>query len=75
MFAKGFEKISKFNIRNAEHLEHAGLGMLALPAAYHGYKAVKEKKEGWKGDAALNAAEIGGLGVLSRATRLAHKGH
>lgn len=75
MFANGFKKVAKFDIKNAEHLEHAGLGMLALPSVYHGAKALKERKEGWKGEAAHSAAEIGGLGILSRATRLAHKGH
>ena len=75
MFKKGFEKISgisdsvKSFANNTHHLDQAGLAALAIPTAIHGYKALKKKD---KGEAALSATELGGLGLLSRAVSKAH---
>lgn len=72
MFHKGFKKIAGAAtsfMNNAKHLDHAGLGMLALAPAYHGYKAVKNKD---KAEGALAATELGGLGLLARAVTKGH---
>lgn len=71
-FTKGFLKMAakKSLFKNPEALEHLGLGMLAVPVAAHGIKSIKEKDTG---GTAMAGAELAGLGVLSRATRLAHK--
>ena len=74
MFLKGFEKVAgleriKKMWNNHKALDQAGLGMLALAPAYHGYKAIKNKD---KGEGALAATELGGLGLLSRAVSKAH---
>lgn len=75
MFTKGFRKVSgvadtlKKSWNNAKHLDHAGLGLLATVPAYHAYKAVKEKD---KESGILAGAELGGLGLLSRAVQKGH---
>jgi len=46
------------------------LGLLALAPAYHGYHAIKKKD---KAEGALAGAELGGLGLLSRAVSKGHK--
>ena len=66
-FVKGFVK-SAAGFK-PETLDKAGLGMLALAPAYHTYKAIKNKE---KGEAALGASEVGGLGLLYRAVQKAH---
>jgi hypothetical protein len=70
-FIKGFEKkAAKSQGLSPTTLEHAGLGLLYPAAALHTYKAIKEKN---KGEAATGAAELGGLGLLSRAVAKGHK--
>lgn len=69
---KGFRKVAagaKPFLENAKKLDKAGLGVLGGVAAYHGYKALKEKKPA---DAAAAGADIAGLGLLYRAV---NKGH
>jgi hypothetical protein len=87
MFKKGFEKVAAKDTgfvagakkvgktigkswNNASHLDQAGLGALAIAPAYHGYKAIKNKD---KGEGALAATELGGLGLLSRSVMKGHK--
>lgn len=71
-FLKGFNKTAGKSAfwHNAGKLDHAGLGALAIAPAYHGYKAVKNKD---KGEGALAATELGGLGLLARAVSKGHK--
>jgi hypothetical protein len=69
-FIKGFSKTAKIKGIKPEHLDQAGLATLAIAPAYHGYKAIKEKN---KGEGALAATELGGLGLLSRAVAKSHK--
>lgn len=76
-FVRGFNKTArgvaegvKRFASNPHHLDQAGLGMLAIAPAYHGYKALKNKD---KGEGALAASELGGLGLLSRAVSKGHK--
>ena len=67
-FTKGFEKTAGKGI--APHtLDQLGLAAIAVPEAYHTYKAMKEKKPG---EAALGATGLAGLGMLSRAAAKAH---
>lgn len=65
-FRKGFEKVAtgKGLLSNHKALDQAGLGLLAVPVAYHGYKALKKKD---KTEVAMAGTELGGLGLLSRA--------
>lgn len=71
-FLTGFEKTAgKAGFwGDAKKLDHAGLGMLALAPAYHGYKAIKDKD---KGSAAVAGTELAGLGLLARAVSKGHK--
>lgn len=70
-FLKGFWKTAEAGFwHNAKHLDNAGLGMLALAPAYHGYKAIKKKD---KSEGALAATELGGLGLLARSVAKGHK--
>ena len=75
MFKKGFEKVAgigetlKKSWNNPSHLDHAGLGALAIAPAIHGYKAIKDKD---KKEGAIAATELGGLALLSRAVKKAH---
>lgn len=55
--------------QDAPALDKAGLGLLAVAPAVHTYKAVKNKD---KGEAALGASELGGLGLLYRSVNKAH---
>lgn len=69
---KGFKKVAagaKPFLENAKKLDKAGLGVLGGVAAYHGYKAVKDKDAG---SAAAAGADMAGLGLLYRAV---NKGH
>jgi hypothetical protein len=68
MFKQGFDKAAKGF--SSHTLDQIGLGALAVPAAIHTYKALKEKKPG---EAALGGAEVAGLGILSRAAYKAHR--
>lgn len=54
---------------NPATLDKAGLGALAIAPAVHTYKAIKKKD---KGEAALGASELGGLGLLYKAVQKAH---
>lgn len=65
-FVKGFRKTAS-GFKPAT-LDKAGLGMLAVAPAAHMYKAIKNKD---KGEAALGATELGGLGLLYRAVQKA----
>jgi len=69
MFRKGFEKIAAGFLSDPKKLDQAGLAMLAMAPAYHGYKAIKKKD---KGEGVLAASELGGLGLLSRAVSKGH---
>lgn len=70
-FLKGLRKTAKAMAGiKPQHLDQAGLGLLAMAPAYHGYRAIKNKD---KGEGALAATELGGLGLLSRAVSKAHK--
>lgn len=72
-FVTGFVKTAK-GFKNMWHdhkaLDMAGLGALAVPAAYHAYKGVKEKD---KGEAASAGMDLAGLGLLARSVKKAHK--
>ena len=72
LFTKGFEKSAgiKDFVRNPHHMDQLGLGVLGASAGIHGYKAIKEKS---KGDAAAAGLDLAGLGILSRAAKIAHK--
>jgi hypothetical protein len=65
-FIKSFEKTAAMS---SSALDKAGLGALAIAPAVHTYKAIKNKD---KGEAALGATEVGGLGLLYRAVQKAH---
>lgn len=70
-FLKGFRKTATKAswFHDPKKLDLAGLGALAVPTVYHGYKAVKEKD---KGGAVAAGGELAGLGLLARSV---HKGH
>lgn len=70
-FKKGFDKTAgpKSFWNNAKDLDKAGLKVLALPAAYHGYKAIKDKDSG---SALAAGADLAGLALLHHAV---NKGH
>lgn len=72
MFHSGFKKVSSAQtgfFNNAKRLDHAGLGLLAMAPAYHGYKAIKNKD---KGEGVLAGTELAGLGLLARAVSKGH---
>jgi hypothetical protein len=68
-FLRGWRKTASLDL-SAHHFDKAGLGLLAVAPAYHGYKAIKRKD---KGEGALAASELGGLGLLYHAVNKAHK--
>lgn len=76
-FRKGFLKTAKAAgfFQNPKKLGYTGLGMLAVPAAVHAAKEVKEERKKGKsgaGAAAMGGLELGGLGVLAREVAKAH---
>ena len=66
MFTEEFEKKASNVVRG---LEHAGLGILAVPSAAGMVSNKTSKKEKVK-----DAAEVAGLGTLSAGVEAAHKG-
>lgn len=68
----GFHKTATSSkwYHSPKHLDLAGLGALAIPTVYHGYKAIKEKD---KGGAVAAGGELAGLGLLARAVQKGHK--